>query len=401
MIIRNGTSDDGKWSWTILLGCVMPLRAEWKGEDVFAFDFSPEGFKEFRETVKTAEATLEMPCCGTRACLRISPRGLPHFYHYRRGDCQQFVGESAAHLILKQRIVEACRHAGYEVATEVGGDGFVADVMVELPAATEWRVAFEVQLSWQSQEEMIARHESREAAKIRTCWLSSQPQALPRNGGRVPRFELLFEEVEDEVVRDVEVDLDLQGSAEWGRLSLKEFVSELLKGHLTWKTQCKKAPMREVVYFQYECRECKAPVYVYYYLKTSQRWCECGDWKAYESQAVFPWDPGFESGMNFWAENWAMRLNLPMAKVIRRSGEITFGCPECGSDYGQRRIWKASLSVYYAVNDRTGSYDVVKWCAWPEKGKYRHWCYTGESTTSVSSPEPTEESSEIDDIDRK
>jgi hypothetical protein len=356
----------------------MPLRAEWKGENVCAFDFTPREFEEFREKVKEADATLEMPCCGTRACLRVSPRSLPHFYHYRRGDCERGVGESAEHLVLKQKIAEACRDAGYEVATEVGGDGFVADVMVELPGETEWRVAFEVQLSWQSSAETLGRQKRRREAKVRTCWLSSQSLVVPSNGGRVPGFELAFEEDDDEIVEDVKVGLGLQGRVDWGEVPLRQFVADVLEGQLTWKTQCNSVPMREIVYFRYGCRECKATTYVYYYLKMARRWCECGELKPRSFQPLFPWNSNFEKEIIYWVEDWAERLGLPVANVKASKKGREFRCPKCGNYYDQRKVWKSSVSVSYAVGDGRGSYPVVKWSGWPGKSEYQHWCYTAD-----------------------
>ena len=104
--------------------------------------------------------------CGHPAFPRVSRLGTRHFVHER--SCGSHAPESQEHLHVKAVVARAAAQAGWSAATEVPGEGFVADVMAERDGA---RVAFEVQKSRQVLREYERRQATYAAAGVRAVWL--------------------------------------------------------------------------------------------------------------------------------------------------------------------------------------------------------------------------------------
>lgn len=121
--------------------------------------------------------------CGHPGFPRVSPLGTRHFVHSRNSSCTAH--ESPEHLHLKAVVARAASSAGWQAATEVAGDGFVADVLVRGPTG---QVAFEVQRSAQVLREYERRQAGYEAAGIRCVWLVARIPTGHRAGAGLPLF---------------------------------------------------------------------------------------------------------------------------------------------------------------------------------------------------------------------
>lgn len=163
------------------------------------------------------QAVLLQPC-GHRGFGRVSPLGTQHFVHERDSGCEH--SESAEHLHLKAVIAVAANAGGWQAATEVPGDGFVADV---LAVAGERKVAFEVQRSKQMLREYQHRQQRYRQAQIRSVWFSkSVPAGFVADSG-LPLFVVTAWNGQPLVVVSGRV------------MPVTELVGSLLAGQVSWR----------------------------------------------------------------------------------------------------------------------------------------------------------------------
>ncbi|MFC4637733.1 competence protein CoiA family protein [Deinococcus hohokamensis] len=119
----------------------------------------------------------------TRARVKRSVRGLPFFAHAARGACE-YAGESELHAHAKAELLHAARDAGWAADVEVrertpGGQTWRADVLCEHGRA---RVAFEVQRSGITLQDLHARPATYRASGVRALWLMRTRERDLRRG---------------------------------------------------------------------------------------------------------------------------------------------------------------------------------------------------------------------------
>jgi hypothetical protein len=156
--------------------------------------------------------------CGHRGFPRVSPLGTRHFVHDR--ECGSHRPESAEHLRVKAGVARAAAAAGWDVATEVPGPGYIADVLAGAGSAS---VAFEVQRSRQVLHEYRRRQSTYARAGVRCVWLARTTPAGHRAGPDLPLF----------LVRDWEAEPRCCVAGRW--LDLDILVKGLLHGRCTWR----------------------------------------------------------------------------------------------------------------------------------------------------------------------
>lgn len=147
----------------------MPIRAASDRGDIHAFALSEEQWSEVKATYRSLN--LHMPCCGVPAVPKTSTRGTFFFAHARRGECNT-ADESPEHLYCKSLIAKAAQDAGWTVTTErpgvsPDGEAWVADVFCEKGNA---KVALEVQMSPQADEETLRRQLRYQRSGVRCAW---------------------------------------------------------------------------------------------------------------------------------------------------------------------------------------------------------------------------------------
>lgn len=226
----------------------MPLRATSDEGDLQSFTFDSSQWTELKGAY--ARLNLRMPCCQVAAVPKTSALGNFFFAHARRGECKT-APESAEHLYCKTLVAQAATAAGWVVTTErpgvsPAGEEWVADVFCEKGAA---KLALEIQMSPQSDEETVRRQERYKASGVRGAWFFG---ARARKGSIVfnketPGFSLLPVVVGE--------------APTIGRfdVSLPEFVKGMLEKRLTWVIPKYSRPAY-VEFIEDTCWACKKPI---------------------------------------------------------------------------------------------------------------------------------------------
>jgi len=150
----------------------VPLRAIHGDTAILAFDYDADGWTKLKAASR--DMAVSMPCCGRAAVPKTSKRGNFFFAHTVRGDCSS-APESQEHIFLKSVIAKAAKRAGWTVMTEwrgtaSNGEKWVADVFCQKGSA---KVAIEVQLSYQTVEELNRRTSNYRASGVRVAWVVS------------------------------------------------------------------------------------------------------------------------------------------------------------------------------------------------------------------------------------
>lgn len=226
----------------------MPIRAASDQGDIHAFALGAEQWADLKRTYRSLN--LHMPCCGVEAIPKNSTRGNFFFAHARRGECTT-APESSAHIYCKTLIARAALEAGWTVTTErpgisPAGEVWVADVFCEKGSA---KLAFEVQLSPQTEVETIRRQLRYKASGVRAAWFfgdRARPGSVPFDK-ETPAFKLSAIVVgEPPTVERFDVSLPL-------------FVTAMLQKRLTWTIPRYIRP-HLVQFLEDTCWACKAPV---------------------------------------------------------------------------------------------------------------------------------------------
>jgi hypothetical protein len=204
----------------------LPLRARRGDADVYAFDCDLIAWEYVKRTYKTAD--LRMPCCDSLAIPKTSKLGNFFFSHARRGECTT-APESAEHVFLKTLVAKAAVKAGWIVTTEKAGTSpqgadWAADVLCVNGRAT---IALEIQLSYQTVQELKARQETYASSGVRAAWFASGQRfkaGYLSPSQHIPFFVLPAIELGcDPLVHGYEV-------------TLSEFVIGMLSKRLSWKS---------------------------------------------------------------------------------------------------------------------------------------------------------------------
>lgn len=306
----------------------MPLRATINSEDIIAPFLSDDEWDNLKQRIKSENFEVIIPCCGNPAYLRTSKYGIRHFVHKTRGDCTS-KPETWQHLKAKQEIVRACREVGYEVSTEVEGEGWRADV---LAVKNNVRIAFEVQWSPQTWETTQERQQKYQNSGIRCCWLFKTPPANYKASQEVPLFKL---NITDEACT---VLFNPYSYESWQErhiraIPLSEFVSALLSGKLKFCDELRATKQQKIrmVFTETECWRCKKTFHIYYLhaLKSA-----CGDEigiDLFNRQMI-------AMAIDFVKSPEGQHIELGYikkrySKTVNDS-YISFGCPHCDAIVG-------------------------------------------------------------------
>ncbi|MGO4155991.1 competence protein CoiA family protein [Cupriavidus sp. YAF13] len=192
---------------------------------------------------------VKMPCCGRAAVPKTSKLGNFFFAHAARGDCSS-APESQDHIFLKSLIARAAKRADWAVVTEwpgstPSGERWVADVFCQKGAI---KVAIEVQLSYQTAEELERRNLNYRESGVRAAWIVSGEKfkdGYLTTCEKIPLFRLKqFSDDGEPVVSEFDV-------------LLSEFTVGILSKRLKWK----KTPWEyDIHYFEDQCWKCKGKV---------------------------------------------------------------------------------------------------------------------------------------------
>ena len=141
-----------------------------------------------RRQIVARKVVPRLEPCGCIAGLRVSARGLPHFYH--RKPCSRSTRpEGCVHLLCKRIIHQSAVDSAYSSVQEAVIAGHCrADVLVSRGSAP---IAFEVQWSRISFHEAKRRHSFYSERGIRGCWFFRRlPWECRVPSKRMPAFLL-------------------------------------------------------------------------------------------------------------------------------------------------------------------------------------------------------------------
>lgn len=355
----------------------MPLRALCETGPILAPSLSYGEWEALRTRTRAGTSTLTLPCCGSRAFQRTSPRGVQHFYHAPDAGCEDG-RETHDHLAAKLAIADGCQLAGFEPHLEWIDDGWRADV---LAVRSGTRVAFEVQWSTQSLEETLDRQRRYAEADVRGCWLFRRPppQLRRRSAGTpmmarqdLPAFLLPYDP-------DGTPRVYLNGR----HYPLDRFVASLLTGDVRFRTRIRVPRWHAVdlLFFEVACPRCRGRSHVYC-LDPPTATAACG---VDVSRSTCP--PTFRPAVRraAWAflisgEGTFLRLGSMGPRLLRGRERLCFGCFWCDAPFPATHLVEREEGVR-----QTGNWSAVlrtvlgtlgpgiigrpHWC-FPEDGRY-------------------------------
>lgn len=121
---------------------------------------------------KQFKSNLYMSCCKTKAIMKNSSLGLQYFAHHKKGECIH-EGESMKHMILKKELYETLLNNNYKVEIEkqLLFDNYTVrpDVYLQID---DINIAFEIQVTSQSIEQMLYRSKKYNDNGIYVIWLN-------------------------------------------------------------------------------------------------------------------------------------------------------------------------------------------------------------------------------------
>ena len=215
----------------------MPLKCFTPSGPIYAFDLDRPSFERLRaEHLKRPH--LSFGCCDGRVGLRVSPRGLQHFFHLdRTSSICASSRETEHHLRAIRDVALAVRKAGWSADTEMAGQSpegekWTADVMAE---RGKGRIAIEVQWSRQTWAQTQERQQRYARSDVRGLWLFRQSDYPVLH--ETPAFQLRPSEQGGLDVRvspptDIHRPDILESAPHW--VPLGRFIQHALNHDLVW-----------------------------------------------------------------------------------------------------------------------------------------------------------------------
>jgi hypothetical protein len=352
----------------------MPLKAIHDGKEIIGELMDYQEWKDLKKKVQDGSVKLTTACCGVE-CYARDRQGTRHFVHKHVGNCSTGKGETMEHLLLKARILRGCRNAGYEVDTEVDGDGWRADV---LATKGKIKVAFEVQWSPQTYEETVERQKKYEDSNVRGVWLfrkmpdqtvSSTDVQLKRY---IPMFQIDLETVEwDKFKRPMICGLDAD-----------TFAEELLRGNLKLCERIRLEPVQiiRLDIAETSCHRCHRNYHIVRFNSTQSPLVDVHGKKQHGWSDLFPDGVEYSSvvadALNTYARTaegnkYKFGEIKPRYSHTEKKSYVSQGCPHCDALNGRFYLnmeWhelEVIGHVYLAIPIPENS---------TVKGK--HWCHS-------------------------
>jgi hypothetical protein len=226
----------------------MPIRARINGTDVHSVDYSTEDWEILKNRLAKKKDTAVLPCCGSECYLRTSKNKFKHFVHSTKSASCAAKAETADHIQAKAEILKACHKMGWDAICEFSEGEWRADVLATKGLK---RIAFEVQLSYQSKEELTLRQERYMASNVRGCWFIATPKKnpsyFPNANFEIPAFKIFRHE-------DKSLQIDLDGTS----FPLFEFIIHPLSRRIRF---CKYYSWSyphiiKVTFIEFYCKNC-------------------------------------------------------------------------------------------------------------------------------------------------
>jgi len=226
----------------------MPLRAVSDSGSVHAFKFDVARWAELKQDYRARG--LRTPCCGSAAIPKTSVLGNFFFAHARKGECAT-APESAEHIYCKQLVAQAALSVGWAVTTErpgvsPAGEEWIADVLCEKGSA---KIALEIQMSPQTDEEAVRRQLRYRASGVRGAWFY---------GSNARKTTVVFDK-DTPAFGLAPVEVGKVPMVQRFDVPLTEFVMAMLSKRLVWSVPEFSRPLH-VEFLHDTCWACKKPV---------------------------------------------------------------------------------------------------------------------------------------------
>lgn len=149
----------------------MGFKAIKENQEYLSFQIDSSQWNNLKKD-KQFKSDLYMSCCNAKAIMKNSSLGLQYFAHHRKGDCIH-AGESMKHMILKKELYEILLDNNYKVEIEkqLSFDEYTIrpDVYLQMD---DINIAFEIQVTSQSLEQMLYRSKKYNDNGIYVIWLN-------------------------------------------------------------------------------------------------------------------------------------------------------------------------------------------------------------------------------------
>ena len=146
----------------------MPLKAIVDGGTIIGPDLSKEEWTTLKSRHKKG-LTITMGCCGAPGHLRISKKGIQHFYHAVDTGCN-YEQESREHLEIKYQIYRTCKSENWETYVEFPAPDrtWISDIYAIKDGR---KIVFEIQISTISPNDLEERDKKYRNDGIESYWL--------------------------------------------------------------------------------------------------------------------------------------------------------------------------------------------------------------------------------------
>lgn len=382
----------------------MPIVALLDGSQVIGPLATPEQWEECKQAAQTDRNRLIMRSTGNPCFPRRSRNGLQHFAHYP--GTKSTAPESVGHEMLKAFVAKSLQNAGWKADVELPSDNneWIADVMGTSPSGS--KVAFEVQLSRQTEEETKRRTERYKKSGIHTVWITPDHDSIPADvdavildmkGGELKKLHT-FELVESAPA------MIWRNCKPWEVESMPRMpLGEVLSGVLAGKTTYPQVLQYALVYV-YPCYKCSKEFTSYEMLNTPR-----ASWKAANGE-IEKWDdfplarpsenlndPGLISiahraaqelnlpavagtvtgKFNVNSRYWTSAGYMPNQKLVAKGTYLT--CPHCSARQGRTadiryqnfRVAEHSGHCYEALIPATAETKTL----WQWGSRLDHWIF--------------------------
>jgi hypothetical protein len=227
----------------------MPLRALFNNVEIHSYEFDALQWQKLKQEYK--KQNLIMACCGQNGIPKVSKLNNFYFAHKSRSDCL-CAKESAEHLYLKFLIARIAHESGWDVTTEKqgetqNGETWIADVFCTKNKA---KLAFEVQISQQSDSEFEERQSKYITSGIRALWLRKLRKRSEQYGRGIyrdpdlPVFGLRQNENGDFYLPQFGV-------------SVEEFITGVFNKKLSWAPKTGETLIAKMIPGNLHCWRCK------------------------------------------------------------------------------------------------------------------------------------------------
>lgn len=230
------------------MGEGLPLSAFINKTRVHSFDYSKDEWNKLKQDRSSLD--IKMTCCENRGILKTSRLGTHFFAHYRKGDCHS-PAESKEHLLAKYIIAKTVHECGWKTFTEFQGEtknneAWIADVYAE---KGNGKIAFEIQLSPQTEDEYWRRQNKYINSGVRCAWFSKYRKnnfcLSSEDHYRLPKFSIEFIPNENQfIVKRFGVELS-------------SFIRGMLSGKLKMHGLEKKTVKAGLIVAETQCWRCK------------------------------------------------------------------------------------------------------------------------------------------------